>query len=83
MTSEGECFVYVVLPAAVEFVTAARFRVSATRDGSAVGEFVYGRRYLERNDAVELDPVELKLARTNFETARMGGFFGAMWLIVR
>jgi serine/threonine-protein kinase HipA len=78
MTSEGECFVYIVLPAAVEFVTAARFRVSATRDGAAVGEFVYGRRYLERTDAVELDPVELKLARTNFETARMGGFFGAI-----
>jgi serine/threonine-protein kinase HipA len=43
-----------------------------------VGEFVYGRRYLERSDAVELDPVELKLGQPSYETARMGGFFGAI-----
>lgn len=78
MTSERECYVYIVLPGATEFVTAGRFRVSPTPDGEPVGEFVYGRRYLERNDAVELDPVELRLRRGSYETARMEGFFGAI-----
>ncbi len=76
MTSE--CFVYIVLPGETAFVTAGRFRVSEARDGTPVGAFVYGRRYLERGDAVELDPVELRLAAVPYETTRMGGFFGAI-----
>jgi len=78
MTSERECYVYIVPPGATEFVTAGRFRVSLTRDGEPVGQFVYRRRYLERNEAVELDPVELRLRRGPYETARMEGFFGAI-----
>jgi serine/threonine-protein kinase HipA len=78
MTSERECFVYIVLPGDTEFVTAGRFRVAPARSGAAVGQFVYGRTYLQRQNAVELDPVELRLASHNFETARMRGFFGAI-----
>ena len=78
MISERECYVYVVLPGQTEFVTAGRFRVSNTRDGAPFGAFVYGRSYLQRSDAVELDPVELRLAPRNYETARMNGFFGAI-----
>jgi serine/threonine-protein kinase HipA len=78
MTSERECYVYIVPPGSTEFVTAGRFRVSPTPDGGAVGEFVYGRQYVERDDAVELDPVELRLRRGLYETARMQGFFGAI-----
>lgn len=78
MTSERECYVYVVLPGATEFVTAARFRVSAEPAGADVGTFVYGRKYRERADAVELDPVELRLSSQTYETARLGGFFGAI-----
>jgi len=78
MTSERECYVYIVLPGATEFVTAGRFQVSLTPYGQPVGRFFYGRRYLERNDAVELDPVELRLRRGPYETARMEGFFGAI-----
>ncbi|UCE51976.1 MAG: type II toxin-antitoxin system HipA family toxin [Desulfobacterales bacterium] len=78
MTSERECYVYIVPPGATEFVTAGRFQVSLTPDGNRVGRFVYGRHYLERNDAVELDPVELRLRRGLYETARMEGFFGAI-----
>ncbi len=78
MISERECYVYIVPPGATEFVTAGRFRVSPAPEGGAVGEFVYGRRYLERDDAVELDPVELRLRRGPYETARMQGFFGAI-----
>lgn len=78
MTSERECFVYVVPPGEVDFVTAARFRWTLSHDGTAIGRLVYGRRYLERPDAVELDPVELRLATDPFTTARLGGFFGAI-----
>ena len=77
MTSEHECFVYVVLPGATEFVTAGRFRWSDEGAGR-IGQFVYGRSYRERDDAVELDPVELRLSGRVYETARMQGFFGAI-----
>jgi serine/threonine-protein kinase HipA len=78
MTSERECYVYIVPPGATKFVTAGRFEVSRTPDGDSVGRFLYGRRYLERRDAVELDPVVLRLRRGQYETARMDGFFGAI-----
>lgn len=78
MTSERECYVYVVLPGETTFVTAGRFRYSASRDGSPLGAFVYGRSYLARPTAVELDPVELRLQAPSFETVRLGGFFGAL-----
>lgn len=78
MNSERECYVYIVLPDTTEFVTAGRFRVSMPRGGEPIGEFVYGRRYLERPDAVELDPATLRLAGRVYETARMEGFFGAI-----
>ena len=78
MTSERECYVYIVPPGSTEFVTAGRFQVAPPPDGEPVGRFIYGRRYLERNDAVELDPAELRLRRGVYETARMGGFFGAI-----
>ena len=77
MTSERECFVYMVPPGATELVTAGRFRWTEDGDG-AVGRFVYGRSYRERPDAVELDPVELRLSGEVHETARMQGFFGAI-----
>ena len=77
MNSERECFVYIVLPGATEFVTAGRFRWTVDSVGG-VGEFVYGRSYRERADAVEFDPVELRLTSRVYETARMQGFFGAI-----
>lgn len=82
MTSERECQVYLVLPGQTELVTAGRFRLegrgAAERGAERVGRFVYGRRYRERPDAVELDPVELRLTSSVQETGRMGGFFGAI-----
>ena len=77
MTSERECYVYIVLPDTTEFVTAGRFRWTDDRAGG-VGQFVYGRTYRARADAVELDPVELRLSGRIYETARMNGFFGAI-----
>jgi serine/threonine-protein kinase HipA len=78
MSAQLECYVYVVLPGSTEFVTVDRFSLSSDRQGQPVGTFVYGRRYRERPDAVELDPVQLRLRQGPFETARLGGFFGAL-----
>ena len=58
-----ECFVYITLPGQTDAVTAGRFQLAADRSGAPVGRFIYGRSYLDRRGAVELDPVELKLAR--------------------
>lgn len=78
MSSERECYVYIVLPGSSEFITAGRLRVSKSRDGTPVGSFVYGRSYRERTNAVEIDPVELRLSTEVYETARMEGMFGAI-----
>ena len=80
MTSEepGGCFVYITLPGETEPVTAGRFALTVDRRGVPEGRFVYGRSYLERPNAVALDPVELKLAPRTYATASMGGVFGAL-----
>lgn len=59
-------------------MTAGRFTLRESREGAPVGEFIYGRSYRERPDAVELDPLELRVQPGTFETARMVGFFGAI-----
>ncbi|MGY2046689.1 type II toxin-antitoxin system HipA family toxin [Methylobacterium sp. JK268] len=73
-----EAYVYITLPGAVAAVTAGRFEHVVDRSGVAVGRFVYGRRYRERQDAVEIDPLELHLGRARFETVRLNGVFGAL-----
>jgi serine/threonine-protein kinase HipA len=73
-----ECFIYITLPDATEPVTAARFELTADRNGTPLGRFVYGRSYLARSDAVPFDPVELKLSPRVYETTAMKGIFGAL-----
>ena len=76
--SFSECFVYITLPGQVSSVTAGRFVLDKNAGGDALGRFVYGRSYLANQDAVEFDPVELKLSTRTYETARLGGVFGAL-----
>ena len=81
MTSEAgakECYVYITLPDATAFVTAGRFVLDADRTGTPVGRFVYGQRYLERPDALPIDPVELKLDKATYRTTALKGVFGAL-----
>jgi serine/threonine-protein kinase HipA len=80
MTSEApaDCFVYITLPGQTEPVTAGRFAFSTDRRGVPEGLFVYGRSYLERPNAVAVDPVELKLSTRTYVTASLGGVFGAL-----
>jgi serine/threonine-protein kinase HipA len=77
MPSE-DCFVYITLPGQTEPVTAGRYQLETGRQGAAVGQFVYGRSYLSRNDRVEFDPVELKLRVPPFRTTKLRGNFGAL-----
>jgi len=80
MTSEapGECYVYMTLPGATTAVTAGRYALSTGRRGAPEGRFVYGRSYLERPNAVALDPVELKLGPRTYSTISLRGVFGAL-----
>jgi serine/threonine-protein kinase HipA len=80
MTSKSntECYVYITLPGETESVTAGRFELAKDRRGNALGRFVYGKSYLARDNAVAIDPVELKLSGDTYETARLNGVFGAL-----
>jgi serine/threonine-protein kinase HipA len=77
-TSVNECFVYITLPGETEFVIAGRFELMANRQGVPTGKFVYGRSYLERGDAVPIDPLTLKLSNNTYETNLLKGVFGAL-----
>jgi hypothetical protein len=61
MPSDLEYNVYVVLPGSTAFVTAGWFLPGPRSAGPTGGRFIDGRRYRERPDAVELDPVQLML----------------------
>ncbi len=76
--SPTECYVYITLPGQTEAVTAGRFVLTTNRAGTPVGRFVYGRSYLERAEAVSIDPIELKLAKRTYETTALKGVFGAL-----
>jgi serine/threonine-protein kinase HipA len=73
------CYVYITLPGAVQAVTAGRYELTADRRGTPLGKFLYGRSYVERPEAVDIDPVELRLARARlYETALNDGVFGSL-----
>jgi serine/threonine-protein kinase HipA len=78
MARTNECFVYIQMPGTLEVITCGRFSHATTREGGDVGRFVYGRSYRARPDAVPLDPLHLPLVSTVFETAKLGGIFGAL-----
>ena len=78
MTSEREIYVYLQLPDTLETVPAALLRVETLPDGTQIGRFRYGDRYLERHDAVALDPFQLPLDKTVYEFTRLKGIPGAV-----
>lgn len=73
-----ECFVYITLPGETTFVTAGKFQLTTNRRNMPTGKFVYGDSYRSRNDAVPIDPIELKLTRGTFTTTLLKGVFGAL-----
>lgn len=73
-----DCYVYVVPPGQATFVPAARFTWLPDDGGLPLGRLVYGRKYLERPEAVPIDPLELPLTPRVYETRVLGGMFGAL-----
>ena len=73
-----ECYVYITLPGQTKAVIAGRYSLSTDRSGTALGNFVYGRSYLSRSDAVEIDPIGLKLEARIFQTTINSGVFGGI-----
>ena len=78
MTSESQAYIYVQLPGTLNTVPAALLKVEKLRDGTFVGRFRYGDRYLERKDAVEFDPFQLPLGDIVREFTKRKGIPGAV-----
>ena len=78
MTSEREAYVYIQLPGTVDTVPAALLRVQTLPDGTQIGRFRYGDRYLERKEAIALDPFQLPLDKRVYEFTRLKGIPGAV-----
>src|SRR5215467_6288286 len=76
--SASECFVYITLPGQTSAVTAGKFVRTQDQRGDTLGRFIYGRSYSGNPQAVEIDPVELKLSTRTYETTRLNGVFGAL-----
>jgi len=78
MTSERRAYVYVHLPGTLNTVAAALLKVEKLPDGTFVGRFRYGDRYLKRRDAVELDPFHLPFSDKVYEFTKLKGIPGAL-----
>ena len=78
MTSERQVYIYVQLPGTFDAVPAALLKVEKLPDGTFVGRFRYGDRYLERKDAVAFDPFRLPLGDTVHEFTKLKGIPGAV-----
>ena len=78
MTSERAIYVHIQLPGTLDTVPAARLRVEKLDDGTRVGYFRYGDRYLERVNRVEFDPFRLPLSRQTFTFTKLNGIPGVL-----
>ena len=77
MTSRAGTFVFIQLPTTRQIVICGRYELQEVGDG-LMGRFVYGRSYLDRSDAVAIDPINLPLKDTEFTTTKVEGMFGAL-----
>ncbi len=78
MTSEREAYVYIQLPGTLDTVPTALLRVQTLPDGTQIGRFRYGDRYLQRPQAVALDPFQLPLGKAVYEFTQLKGIPGAV-----
>lgn len=78
MTSERQAYIYVQLPGALDAVPAALLKIEKQPDGTYVGRFRYGDRYLQRQDAVAFDPFQLPLGKSVYEFTKLKGIPGAV-----
>ena len=76
-SSDRRAYVYLQLPQSLEVVTAGFYELGFSQ-GVPTGSFVYNPTYLQRADAVPLDPYELPLAPRRAQTVKLKGIFGAL-----
>ena len=76
-SSDRRAYVYLQLPQSLEVVTAGFYELDFPQ-GVPTGSFVYNPAYLQRADAVPLDPYELPLAPRRVQTVKLKGIFGAL-----
>lgn len=76
-TSEQRAYVYLQLPQSLEVVTAGFYELDFPQ-GVPSGSFVYNPAYLQRTDAVPLEPYELPLAPRRMRTVKLKGIFGTL-----
>jgi serine/threonine-protein kinase HipA len=76
--AERQVYIYIQLPETLVVVPAALIKVIRHRDGTYVGRLRYGDRYLERSNAVELDPFQLPLGKDVYEFTKLKGIPGAV-----
>jgi serine/threonine-protein kinase HipA len=74
MPREQKAYVFIYLPGETVAVPAGIF-THYPDDG--IGRFAYGLRYLERFDALAVDPVSLQLGAVFKDAATNGGLYGA------
>ncbi len=75
---EALCYTYVQLPGTFEWVPCASLKVRQVAAGAFEGTFTYGKRYLERQNVVELDPYHLKLTSKPMKFTMQKGIPGAL-----
>lgn len=75
---ENTCYVYAQLPGTFEWVPCASLKVREVAAGAFEGTFTYGKRYLERQNVVELDPYHLKLSSKPMKFTMLKGIPGAL-----
>lgn len=76
-SSDRRAYVYLQLPQSLEVVTAGFYELDFPQ-GVPTGSFVYNPAYLQRTDAVPLDPYELPLAPRRVQTVKLKGIFGPL-----
>lgn len=72
-----DLFVWVFLPGHAQPVVAGRLSLVQTAAGK-LGHFTYGRSYLERSDAIPIDPVVLPLRKGETVFTALSGFPGVI-----
>jgi len=72
--SERKVVVFIYLPGESQAVPAGIF---THHEDAGIGEFAYGRRYLERSKAIPVDPIALALGLPPKAADKNGGLYGA------
>jgi serine/threonine-protein kinase HipA len=74
MATERKSYVFIYLP---DETTAVPAGVFTHYPDDRIGRFAYGRRYLDRPNALPVDPVALPLGSTPRDVSANGGLYGA------